>query len=202
MCRCSTSHRPSSTLRSPLTPRTHLTPHTPFTHTLSLTPHTLSVSLPNSIPCVSLSFPPSTRAASHVSVRILLIPYQSPFIINSLSNPFHYHGFFVTSRFNSSPSSCPLPLSPAMELARHYPSPHPLSQTYRPVLPGPGAGPYLPPHSPYISVRIDHTGMPFVDWGMVRVREQSYYVPCGRLNCLFIMSLMFSTLPLCTTHIT
>ena len=62
----------------------------------------------------------------------------------------------------------------AMELARHYPPPHPLTQTYRPgILSGPPtAGPYMPPPSPYISVRIDPTGMPFVDWGMVRITNK------------------------------
>lgn len=54
-----------------------------------------------------------------------------------------------------------------MEMPRHYPPPHPLTQTYRPgMLPGPAGAHYMP-HSPYVSVRIDPTGMPFVDWGMV-----------------------------------
>ena len=52
-----------------------------------------------------------------------------------------------------------------MDMTRHLP--HPLSQAYRPgVLPGGGS--HYVPHSPYVSVRMDHTGMPFVDWGMVR----------------------------------
>ena len=64
-----------------------------------------------------------------------------------------------------------------MELARHYHPPHPLTQTYRPgILPGPGAGPYMP-HSPYISVRIDPTGMPFVDWGLVRLQLEHNMLP-------------------------
>ena len=54
-----------------------------------------------------------------------------------------------------------------MEIPRHYPPSHPLSHAYRQgMIPAPAASPYMP-HNPYVSVRIDPTGIPYVDWGMV-----------------------------------
>ena len=76
------------------------------------------------------------------------------------------------------------PIPAAMELARHYPPPHPLSQTYRPGVlpPGPAGGHYLP-HSPYVSVRLDPTGIPFVDWGPL-VRLCIHYFQCDSITLL------------------
>ena len=50
----------------------------------------------------------------------------------------------------------------------HPPHSHPLSQAYR-LPPGPPPSGYMPPppQQPYVSVRIDPSGMPYVDWGAV-----------------------------------
>ena len=51
-----------------------------------------------------------------------------------------------------------------MDISRG-PHPHPLSQAYRSSGVMPGS--YLPPsQSPYVSVRMDLNGMPYVDWGV------------------------------------
>ncbi len=55
-----------------------------------------------------------------------------------------------------------------MDMSRG-PHPHPLSQAYRSGGMVPPGGPYLPPHqAPYhnVSVRLDHNGVPYVDWGV------------------------------------
>ena len=118
------------------------------------------------------------------------IPYMS-FVLVFHSTKKYIVDFFTTTTY--SPPA-------AMELARHYPPPHPLSQAYRPGVlpPGPAGGHYLP-HSPYVSVRLDPTGIPFVDWGPV-VRLCIHYFQCDSITLSIIHCLWSAIALLASMH--